>query len=86
MRHRRPLQGAAALQHVGEIHQRPVAQAQGKVQIAQADVHVDAQDPVPQGGQTGGDSAGEGGLSRTALAGGDHDRSGHSVPPVRSNL
>ena len=55
----RPCQGTAPLSHVGEVHQCPVAEAQGDVQIPQADVHVDAQHPLAQPGQTGGDPAGD---------------------------
>ena len=84
--HRRPLQGAAALQHVGEVHEGPIGEAQGDVQVAQADVHVDAQHPAAQGGQTGRDAPGQGGLSRATLTGRDHNGGTHSVPPVHTVL
>ena len=44
----------ASLRHIGEVHQGPVAEAQGDVQVAQADVHVDAQYPLPGHSQGGG--------------------------------
>lgn len=47
MGHCRTGQGTAPLGHVGEVHQCPVAEAQGDVQIPQADVHIDAQHPLP---------------------------------------
>lgn len=77
-----PLQCAAAAEHVSEVHQRPVAQTQGQVQVAQADIHVDAEHPVAQRGQTGGYTAGNGGLSRAALSRRDHNCSGHRFTPV----
>ena len=38
------LQGAAPQGHVGEIHHRPVGEAQGQIQVPQANVAVQAQD------------------------------------------
>ena len=37
-------QGTAPLGYVGEIHQRPVGEAQGQIQVPQANVAVQAQD------------------------------------------
>ena len=51
MGHRRLMQGAAALQHVGEVHQRPVAEPQRQIQVPQGDVTVQAQHPLPHVGQ-----------------------------------
>ena len=81
-----PLQCTAALQHVGKVHQGAVGHAQRDIQIAQADVHVDAEDPVPQGRQTGRDAAGERGFSGAPLARRDHDCGAHSVPPVSCGI
>ncbi len=81
MLHRRPFQRAAPLEHVGEIHQRPVGQAQRQIQVPQPHVHVDAQRAVTQRGQTGGDRSGQGGLSRSPFSGGDGDHGCHSQKP-----
>ena len=51
MGHRRLMQGAAALQHVGEVHQRPVAEPQRQIQVPQGDIAVQAQHPLPHVGQ-----------------------------------
>ena len=38
-------------QHIGKIHEGPVAHAQGQVQIPQTDIHIDTEDLVAQGSQ-----------------------------------
>ena len=63
------LQGAAVLRHVGKIHQGPVRQAQGQVQIPQADVAVHTQHPLAAESQRGAYPCGEGGFSGAAFAG-----------------
>ena len=83
--HRRADQRAASLRHIGEVHQGPVAEAQGDVQIPQADVHVDAQHAVPQAGQTAGHTPGNGGFSGAALPGGDDDCGSHVCADLPSH-
>ncbi|MPM92312.1 hypothetical protein SDC9_139447 [bioreactor metagenome] len=76
-----PLEGAAAGEHVGEIHQRLVGHAQGDIQIAQPHVQIHAERFVSQRGQTGARPGGEGGLSGAALSRDDCDYGTHSFPP-----
>ena len=78
---RRLQQGAAVVHHVGEIHHRPVGQAQYQIQVAQADVHVHAQHPAAQSRQAGPHPRGEGGLAGAALSRCDHDGGSHGTPP-----
>ena len=52
--HGGPGQGTVPQGHVGEVHQRPVAESQRNIQVPKADVHVDAQHGFSQPGQTGG--------------------------------
>ena len=58
-----------ALGHVGEIHEGPVRQAQGQVQIPQADVAVQAQDLPSAHGQGRAYTRHKGGLAGSAFAG-----------------
>ena len=69
MRHHSRFQRAAVQRHIGEIHQRPVRQTQGQIQISQSDVAVHAQHPLAALGQRGADSGSQGGLTGAALAG-----------------
>ena len=39
-----PVQRDPAQGYVGEVQQRPVVEAQGDIQIAQANVHINAED------------------------------------------
>ena len=63
------VQVADALGHVGEIHQGPVRQAQGQVQVSQADVAVQAEDLPSAHGQGRAHACHKGGLAGSALAG-----------------
>ena len=67
MRHHSRFQRAAVQRHIGEIHQRPVRQTQGQIQISQSDVAVHTQHPLAALG--GADSGSQGGLTGAALAG-----------------
>ncbi len=49
--------------HIGEIHQRPVRQTQGQIQISQSDVAVHAQHPLAALEQRGADSGSREGRS-----------------------
>ena len=66
-------QTAPTLNHVGEIHQGLIGHAEGQVQVAQADVCVDAEGALAHGRKAGGNACGGGGLSGASLAGGDDD-------------
>ena len=66
------LQRAAPGDDVGKVHHRPVAHAQGQVQVAQAHVGVDAQRFVPGAGQGGADAGDEGCFAGASLSGGHH--------------
>ena len=58
--------------HVQKANRSAVGHAQGNVQVAQADVAVDGQNPLPHSGKTGGKSGTKGGFSGAAFAGGYH--------------
>ena len=69
MRHHSRFQRTAVQRHIGEIHQRPVRQSQGQIQIPQSDVAVHAQHLLAALGQRGANSGSQGGLTGAALAG-----------------
>ena len=76
MLHSGQIQRAAALGHIGEVHQRPVREPQCQIQVPQADVAVQAEDPAAGLCQRRADSGGKGCLSGAALSG--HD--GNALP------
>ena len=78
MLHSGQVQGTAVLGHVGEIHQRPVGEAQGQVQVPQADVAVQTQDPAAGQCQRRAHSRRKGGFAGAALPG-DH---GDTLSPM----
>ena len=77
MGHSGLLQRAARRQHIGEVHQRTVTEAQRQIQIPQGDVAVHAKDVLAKGGQRQSGIGGEGCLAGAALAGDDGDDLSH---------
>ena len=78
-------QGTPPLGYVGEIHQRPVGEAQGQVQVPQAHVAVQAQNLFAGSGQRGAHAGGKGRLTRAAFAGYHGDALSppfHTAPPL----
>ena len=77
-------QRTAPGQHIGEIHQRPVAEPQCQVQVTQRHVAVHAQHPLAHGGQRQRGIGGKGGLSGASLAGHHGDDLAHGNSFQRS--
>ena len=68
MLHHGAVQSAPPLGHVGEVHQGPVCQTQGQIQIPEAHVAVHAQHPLRIQGQRGTHAGDKGCFACTALA------------------
>ena len=85
MLHHSRRQGTAVLGHIGEIHQRPVGEAQSQVQVSEAHITVQAQHPLAGLCQRGADAGGKGRLACAALAGYHGDALSppfHGAPPL----
>ena len=81
MGHHGLLQRAALRQHVGEIHQSPIAEPQRQIQVPQRDVAVHAQHVLVQRCQRQTGIGGEGCLTGASLAGDNGDDLSHVTLP-----
>jgi hypothetical protein len=69
MIHYSGVQRAAALSHIGEIHEGPVRQTQRQIQIAEADVTVQTQNAAAAESQGLSYTGGKGCFARSAFTG-----------------
>ena len=76
--HRRVGQRVLAAQHLREGNRRKLGHAEGDVQIAKADVRIDAEHSFPLRSQAGGNRRADGGFARAALAGDDRNHFSHA--------
>ena len=79
--HARAQKRTTVFHHIGEVHDGSVGKPQGQVQVAQADVQIDAEHPMAQRRQAGSRASGERGLACAPLSRCDHDGSAHRTPP-----
>ena len=76
------VKGIAAGQNVQKRQAGAVGQAQGDIQIPQAHIAVDAQNPCAQLRQSGGHTGADGSFARSALTGKNSDQFSHRLFPL----
>ena len=76
------IQPVAAFADIQKGKRAAVSQTQGNIQVAQADVTVDAKNPFTGPGKGRGDTGTDGGFSRSALSGQKRDQFAHLRHPL----